>query len=133
MAFNSLEAPQLILIQPFGFAFFMIDFNGPAMAADVANTLGLPLQALGDVKHRVVGQVSPVVVNHQPDFAKVVNPMGLPITVDLFRLPLKLKGDRLENRCLALFDGDEVFLLEPLGEVVQSFPTGPQNQFGLIG
>lgn len=54
-------------------------------------------------------------------------------TVDLFRLSLTSKGERLENRRLAVLDGREVFLFEPLGEAVQPFPTGLENQFGLIG
>src|SRR3989337_1291374 len=47
MAFNRLEVPQLILVQPFGLAFFMIDFNGPAVAPDTGDARSLPPETVG--------------------------------------------------------------------------------------
>ena len=42
MSFDSAEVPQLILVQPFGFAFFVIDFNGPTMATNARDAGCLP-------------------------------------------------------------------------------------------
>jgi hypothetical protein len=37
MSLNRLEVPQLILVQPFGFTLFMVNFNGPAMMSDAGD------------------------------------------------------------------------------------------------
>ena len=39
-----LAGPSLLLLQPIRFPFFVIDFNGPAMASDAGDPPGLPLQ-----------------------------------------------------------------------------------------
>jgi hypothetical protein len=50
MSLNTTEVPQLILIQPFRLAFFVIDFNGPAVASNTGDARSLPYQAVADVK-----------------------------------------------------------------------------------
>ena len=42
MSLDSVEAPQLVLIQPLSLAFFVIDFNGPAMTANTSDASCLP-------------------------------------------------------------------------------------------
>ena len=54
MALNGAEVAQLILIQPFGLAFLVIDFNGPAVAANAGDACGVPVQAVADEKGGVV-------------------------------------------------------------------------------
>lgn len=34
MPLDGVKAPQLLLIEPFGLAFLVVDFNGPAVAAN---------------------------------------------------------------------------------------------------
>ena len=44
--------PLLILIQPLGLAFLVIDFHGPTMAVDAGDAWGLPGQAIRHETHR---------------------------------------------------------------------------------
>ena len=50
-----LEVPHLILVQPLLLALLVIDFNGPAVAADARDTNGLPNQAIRVVEAGRVG------------------------------------------------------------------------------
>jgi hypothetical protein len=71
MALDGREVPQLILIQPFGLAFLVVDFNGPAVAAD-ARCRALAKPSGWTSADRVVRQISPAIVDHQALFAKVM-------------------------------------------------------------
>ena len=71
MSLNGAETPQLILIQPLSLAFFMIDFNGPPMAANASDAVCLPDQAVADEKGRVFRQVSLAVVDNKALFTKL--------------------------------------------------------------
>jgi hypothetical protein len=57
------KVPDLILIEALRFAFFVIDFNGPAMAADTRDTGGLPVQLVGDEEPGGIGEVGLAMVD----------------------------------------------------------------------
>jgi hypothetical protein len=66
----ALKVPELILVKALSFALFIVNFNGPAMAANSGNACGLPAQAIADIKNGVVRQVSFAKVDYQALFAK---------------------------------------------------------------
>ena len=55
MALDGAEVSQLIVVQPFRLAFLVIDFNGPAMAANTRDAGRLPHQTVADEEGRGVG------------------------------------------------------------------------------
>ena len=63
MFFNRLEIPYLMLIETFGLAFFMIDFNRPAMASNSGDATRLPIQAIRNKQARGIRQVGLLVVD----------------------------------------------------------------------
>jgi hypothetical protein len=48
------NVPDLILIESISVALFVIDFNGPAVASDARETVGLPVQVVG---HQARGRI----------------------------------------------------------------------------
>ena len=76
-----LKVPHLVLIEPIRFALFVIDLNGPAMASNTGDTPGLPVQLVGDEEGGGIGQVSLLVIDDQALLAKVMDAMGLAVTV----------------------------------------------------
>src|SRR4030065_369543 len=105
MALNGAEVPQLILIQPFGLAFLVVDFNGPAVTANARDPGRLPDQAVADEKSRIVREVSLGIIDDQALLAKVVNVMGMAVAVVGLALALEGDGERLENRLALLLQG----------------------------
>ena len=73
MPLDGAEVPQLILVQPFGLAFLVVDFNGPAMATNTGDACRLPHQAVADEKDGAVRQVSPVMIDDQALFTEAVD------------------------------------------------------------
>ena len=57
------KVPDLILIEALGFAFFVLDFHGPAMAADTREAGGLPMQLVGEEKQGTIGKVGLAMVD----------------------------------------------------------------------
>ena len=55
--FHRAELPHLILVQPFGLPFFMVDLNGPSMTTDAQDPPRTPMQAVGDIKLGFVREV----------------------------------------------------------------------------
>ncbi len=105
MSFDSAKAPHLILVQPFRFAFLVIDFNGPAMAANASDAFCLPTEAVADEIGRIVRQVRLAMVDDQALFAIVLESdvSGSSCnTASLFTL--ELDRNRLEDGVTACFD-----------------------------
>ena len=97
MSFDSAKAPHLILVQPFRFAFLVIDFNGPSMAANASDAFCLPTEAVADEIGRIVRQVRLAMVDHQTLFPIVFHPMGLAVTVIALLVTLVLDRNRLKD------------------------------------
>ena len=75
-----LKIPDLILIQSINFALFVIDFNGPAVASDARDPLGLPVQLVGHQEHGGIRKVGLSVVDDQALLPKVMDTMGVAVT-----------------------------------------------------
>ena len=112
MPLDGAEVPQLILVQPFGLAFLVVDFNGPAMAPNTGDACRLPHQAVADEKDGAVRQVSLAMIDDQALFAEVMDVVRL--TIAVVGLLRTLVGDRdaLEDRFAAVGNGLQVFLFE---------------------
>src|SRR3990172_12294722 len=104
MTLDGTEIPQLILIQPFGLAFLVIDFNGPAMASNTRDACRLPDQTVTHEKCRGVRQIRLTIVNDQTLFAIIMNVVRLTITVILFSLTLVANRDRSEDGRVSRLD-----------------------------
>ena len=76
-----LKAPNLILIESIRFAFFVIDFNRPAMASDARDAPGLPGQDVGEKERGRIGKVGLLMIDDQPLLPKVMEAMGLAVAV----------------------------------------------------
>jgi hypothetical protein len=63
MSVYRLKVPDLILIEAIHFALFVIDFNGPAMASNARDAMGLPAQFVGDEEYGSIRKVRLSVVH----------------------------------------------------------------------
>ena len=126
MPLNGVEIPQLILVQSFGLTFLVIDFNGPAMASDASDAVGLPEQTVTGVESWIVREVSLGVIDHQALFAKAMNLVGLAITIVNLFLAFEVHGVFLEHRLSTDLDSCQVFFFQAFGELTQSDLTGLQ-------
>jgi hypothetical protein len=79
MPLNGAEVPQLILVQPFGLAFLVVDFNGPAMVPNAGDASSLPDQAVAAVEDGIVCQIRLTMVDDQPLFTETVDVVRLTI------------------------------------------------------
>src|SRR5512139_892892 len=102
MPLNGAEVPQLILIQPFGLAFLVIDFHRPAMASNAGDAGSMPGQAVANVKGWIVREIRLAIVDHQALSSKVVQAMDVAITVIDFMLAFEGDTDALEDGVLAV-------------------------------
>ena len=75
------KVPHVILIEPIRFPFFVIDFNGPAMASDAGDSPGLPLQCIPDEGDSCIRQVSFSMIDDQSLLPKIMDGVGFTITV----------------------------------------------------
>jgi len=113
MSFHGSEVPKLILVQPFGLAFLVIDFHGPPMTVDAGDACGLPRQAIRDQAHRRVGQIGLAMVDHETESPEVLQSMRFTITEAVFQLTLKANADRSKHlRRARPLKRREMFLLE---------------------
>src|SRR5947208_12001052 len=87
-----LEVPHLILIQPLRFAFFVIDFNGPAMASDAGEPPSLPVQFVRDEIGGRIREISLAMIDDQALLPKVMDVMGVAVAV--IGLLFSFVGDR---------------------------------------
>ena len=104
MSFDSAKAPHLILVQPFRFAFLVIDFHGPAMATNTSDAFCLPTEAVADEIGRIVRQVRLAMVDDQALFAVVLDPMCIAVAVICLLVYLELDRNRLKNGGGASFE-----------------------------
>lgn len=99
-----LKVPDLILRKTIGFALFVIDFNGPAVASDAGDAFCLPVEAVGDEKRSFIRKVRLSVVDDQSLLAEVMDGMGMAVAVvGLFFAFVKnadFTKDRLFPPCL---------------------------------
>ena len=133
MTLDGAEVPQLILVQPFGLAFLVVDFNGPAMAPNAGDARRLPHQAVADVKDGIICQIRPAMVDNQALFTKGMDVVRLTIAVVGFLLTLVGDRDALEDRFAAVGGRLQVFLFESAGEVFERFLTGLQIHLVTVG
>jgi hypothetical protein len=75
------KVPNLILIESLSFALFVLDFNGPAVASDARDPLGVPVQSVGHQAHRGIRKVGLSVVDDQALLPKVMDVMSMTVTV----------------------------------------------------
>ena len=83
---DRLKVPYLILRDPVGLAFLVIDFHRPAMPSDAGG--GVPGEAIGDEKPGVIRQVLLLVVEDQSEATEAFDPMGVAVAVVSFFCPL---------------------------------------------
>ena len=133
MSFNGAEAPHLILVQPFGLAFFVIDFNRPAMTANAGDALCPPDQTVADVEGRFVLQVSLTMVNDQALFAKAWNLMGVAVAVVDFLFTLVRYVDGMEDGLTPRRHRLQMLLFELFSKVAQRCLTVLQGHLGCLG
>jgi len=133
MPLNGAEVPQLILIQPFGLAFLVVDFNGPAMASNASDAWRLPYQTVADEKDGIVCQIRLAMVDDQALFAEAVDVVRLTIALVGFRFTLVGDRDALEDRFAAGGASLPVFLFEPVGEVLERFRAALQRDLVTVG
>ena len=133
MPLDGAEVPQLILVQPFGLAFLVVDFNGPAMAPNAGDARGLPHQAVADVEDGIVRQIRLTMVDDQALFTEAVDVVRLTIAVVGFLFTLVGDRDALENRFTAVGNRRQVFLLESAGEFLERFLAALQRDLITIG
>ena len=133
MALNGAEMPQLILIQPFGLAFLVVDFNGPAVTANACNPGRLPDQAVADEKGRIVREVSLGIIDDQALFAKIVNMMGMAVAVVGFALALERDGELLEDRLAFLLRASRCSCLSRAANSFRLALSGLQVDFIRLG
>jgi hypothetical protein len=86
------NVPDLILIESISVALFVIDFNGPAVASDARETVGLPVQVVGHQARGRIWEVGLAVVDDQAVRPKVMDAMSVTVTV------LGLLFARVEDR-----------------------------------
>ena len=58
------KVPDLRLLEALRFAFCVLDFNGPAVAADPRDAGGLPVQLVGDEELGTIGEVGVAMVDY---------------------------------------------------------------------
>src|SRR5271157_984733 len=119
MSFDGRKVPELILIQPFSLAFFVIDFDGPAVASNAGNTRRLPNEAIADEKNGIIGKVSPTMVDNQALFAVVVKVVGVTVAVVGLLLVFVRNRNALEDGRFASVLACQMRLFEPCGEVFE--------------
>ena len=75
------EVPYLILREPVGLAFLVIDFHRPAMPSDAGEGGGVPGEAIGDEEPGGIRQVLLLVVEDQSEATEAFDPMGVAVAV----------------------------------------------------
>ncbi len=107
-----LEVPDLILIESIRFAFFVIDFNRPAMASDARDPPGLPVELVGEEVGGGIGKVRFLVVDDQPVLPKVMDTMGLAVAVVGLLFSFVSNGQLAKDRGVVGFEGVLVVFLK---------------------
>src|SRR6266699_2871450 len=107
-----LEVPHLILIQPLRFAFFVIDFNGPAMASDAGEPPSLPVQLVRDEIGGRIRESSLAMIDDQALLAKVMDVMGVAVAVIGLLFSFVAHRQFTKDRSTFRFDSFMVFLLD---------------------
>src|SRR2546428_13211089 len=76
-----LAVPHVILLQPRRFAFFVRDFNGPAMASDAGEPSSLPGPFVRDERGGRIRESSLAMIDDQALLPKVMAVMGVAVAV----------------------------------------------------
>jgi hypothetical protein len=123
MPISRVKVPDLILIESISFALFVIDFNGPAVASDARDALGLPVQFVGHQEHGVIRKVGLSVVDDQALLPKVLDAMGVAITVIGLAVTFVINRDFVKDGCCAVFERIMVLCLQFESKCIQALCT----------
>jgi hypothetical protein len=115
-----LKIPDLILVEPIYFTFFVIDFNGPTMASDACDPPGLPLQLVTDEVGARIREISLSMIDDQSMLAKVMDMMGFTITVVGLFFSFIGDGQFSKDGIASTLNGLLVLLLEVSIKHIQS-------------
>ena len=95
---DCLKVPYLILVQPLGLAFLVIDFHRPAVTTDASDANGLPMQAVRVVKDRRVREVWLAKIDNDSLFAKIVYPQSTTIAIVALSFSFVYNRNRVKKR-----------------------------------
>lgn len=104
MPIDRVKVPDLRRIESISFARFGIDFNGPAVASDARDPVGLPGQLVGHQERGGLRQVGRSVGDDQAWLPTVMDAMGVAITVRGLAVALIINRDFVKDRCCAVFE-----------------------------
>jgi hypothetical protein len=120
MPIYRLKVPDLILLESISFALFVIDFNGPAVASDARNPLGLTVQLVGHQEHGGIRKVGLSVVDDQAWFPKVMDAMGVTVTVIGLAFTFVTNRNFVKDGCCTVFERFMVLFLQLQSQYIQA-------------
>jgi hypothetical protein len=115
-----LNVPDLIRIESSSLALFVIDVNGPAVASETGDPLGLPVQFIGHQAHGRIRKVGLSGIDDHSLCPKVLEAMGVTGAVIGFVVALVINRDVVKDGWCAVLERFMVLFLEFQSQCIQA-------------
>ena len=119
----------MILVEPVGFGFFVINFDRPAVSPNVGNLFGLPHFAIGYEKRRRIRQVFFFVIDDESKSPKRFDAMGITVAIVSFFFAFVFDGDGFEQLLFIFYSCLLMSLYQMCIKFTQAYRSFIDNNF----